>query len=102
MEERSDLPDFSGCLLFVQLGVYSEKDSAAESWLLEYPAWQVVGGRLFLKGRLSEVFGNDWIAGREVAVAWDRVSSFVQFSSREQYREHVSRHKPTLRERIFR
>src|SRR5262245_52031559 len=101
MEEQTDLPDFSGCLVLVNLGVASTKDRGTEAWLLEFPAWQVIGGRLFLKGRLPEILGNEWIAGRDVSVAWDSVTSFVQFASREQYKEHAARHKPTLREKYL-
>ena len=101
MDERNDLPSFSGQLVLVNLGVASTNDRGAEGWLLEYPEWKTVGGRLFLVGRLPEIFGNEWVAGREVAVAWEQVTSYVRFDSREQYQQHAAKHKPTLRERFL-
>ena len=102
MADREKLPDLTGQLVLLNLGVASTKDRGVEAWLLEYPQWRSIGGRLFLVGRMPKVFANEWIAGREVSVAWEHVSSFVTFESQEQYREHASRHKPSFRERFLR
>ena len=100
--ETSDLPDFSGFVLQLSLSNTGASEYAVDSVLLEYPEWRHVGGRLFLVGRMPEVDATSWVAGRETGVAWENVSSYVVFRSREEYRDSAARYRPSLRERLRR
>jgi hypothetical protein len=99
---ESETPDFTGCVLHCQISGAGGSEYAVESVLLEFAEWRSLGGRLFLFGRTPEPGPSEWIAGRETGVAWDSVSSFVVFRTREQYLESMHRYKPSLKERLFR
>jgi len=100
--DANDRPDFSGCLLYCAIGVAGASEYAVSTALIEYPEWREIGGRLFLFGRVPEVSPDQWLVGRETALAWDAVSSFVVFRSRELYLESAARYKPSLKEKFFR
>ena len=97
----AELPDFSGVVVQLNLGGGGVGDPAVNQCLLEFAEWRKIGERLFLVGRVPEVEATDWVAGRQAGVAWDAVSSYVLFKSRDEYRESIARYKPTLRERFL-
>ncbi len=100
--DNSELPDLSGCVVQLHLSHAGDSEFAVSQLLLEYAEWSETGRRLFLVGRVPEVGPDSWIAGRQAGVAWDTVSSYVLFKSRDEYRESLARYKPSLRDRLFR
>ena len=100
--DANDRPDFSGCLLYCAFSGAGTSEDAFSWTLFEYPEWREIGGRLFLLGRIPEVSPDQWLVGRETAVAWSAVSSFVVFRTREQYLESAGRYKKSLKERFLR
>ena len=100
--EHTHLPDFSNHLILLNLRDTGAGEYSVSQCLLEYADWKGIRGRLFLVGRIPEADTTGWIAGRECGVAWDTVSSYILFKSREEYQASLARYKPTLRERLFR
>ena len=102
MVDESELPDLSGRLLQLFLSRAGASEDSVSMFLLEYAKWQHIGGRLFLVGRVPEAEGSEWVAGREAAVAWDSVSCYVSFRSRDEYQESAAKYRPSLKERFLR
>ena len=100
--DHSELPDLSGRLLQLFLSRAGASEDSVSVFLLEYAKWQHIGGRLFIVGRVPETKGSEWVAGREAAVAWDGVSCYVSFRSRDEYEESAASYKPSLKERLLR
>jgi hypothetical protein len=96
MSDGQTLPDFSGKWVLIDVAGASPNVGPV---VMESAQFRSYGGRLFLIGRATEI--AEWLAGVETAVAWDNVSHYQVFDSREHYMERVKRHRPTLRERLF-
>lgn len=94
------VPDFSGKV--VLLYVADAPHGIADGVVFEYPEFRTMGGRLFLLGRIPEVLGQEWVAKLQTGVAWDSVTSYVLFDSREDYQKRMAAAKPGgLRTRLF-
>lgn len=79
------LPSFKGKT--VSLVLVDEDQSQA----LHNPKFEVQGKRLFLIGTIpAEGSANDWVAGLQGAVAWDRVQEYIVFDSAEDYHERLA------------
>lgn len=98
----TERPGFGGCVLHGAISGDGSGEYAVQSVLIGYPEWREIAGRLFLIGRVPEISRNDWITGRDMAVAWDAISTFVVFRSGEEYRDSYGRYKPSLKERFIR
>ena len=93
------LPDFTGKIILLNTNVPSSLDE--NSFLLQFPVFERQGGRLFLTGIVPDIKDWEWLSGVKCAVAWDAVCDYQIFQSIEDYTQHISAYKPTLRERIF-
>lgn len=83
-EGRTDLPDYAGCVLSLHVR------GAEGSTRLTGPSWQLIGGRLYLVGKLADSLERvDALAGCENAVAWDQVDDFLIFRSPEEYERRL-------------
>jgi hypothetical protein len=92
---REAEPDFQGKVLAVTMG------AGGEGLILQSPRFEWQAGRQFLVGDIPKQL-DDWTSGRSGAVAWDAVIDYLVFDSVEQYMKHASRHRPSLRERLWR
>jgi hypothetical protein len=82
---QKDLPDFSGKLLLF----WVRSDDRHPSVMTEC-RFVDQAGRLFVLGRAPEgVSDLDWMAGAEVAVAWDSVVMYVVFPDVKTYRDRM-------------
>lgn len=96
---EGELPDFGGkvVLLYVSGGSRLLESGV----LLESAAFRVLGGRLFLLGRIPE-FGGQWLAQLESAVAWDSVHHYVVFDSPADYLRRIRDANPGIMKRVLR
>jgi len=97
---EEELPDLSGKLILVY--VLNSGRGTEDGLLLEYAEFQRQGGRLFLKGRLPNVYGLNWIAGCHGAIAWDSVTQYIIFNSTEDYAERLKASPIPPKARLFR
>ena len=97
--ERSDLPDFSGGRIVV-LYVRNAPASLQNGVILEYVSVKNYGGRIFLEGRVPNITGIEWSENLPGGVAWDQVSHYLVFASREDYSSRQAVSAPGWSERL--
>ncbi|MBW1721321.1 MAG: hypothetical protein JRH13_08185 [Deltaproteobacteria bacterium] len=99
--QEDNLPDFQGKLVVLYLS--DAPKSIQDGVLLEYASFQRYGGRLFVVGRVPEIEGEsmDWIANLQGGAAWDSVTFYLLFNSREEYLNRVSTVRPPFWRRFF-
>ena len=97
MEDRG-LPDFDGKVVIFYLSNSTRWGDAGV--ILEYPKFENNKGRLFVRGRITEIEGQDWISCNQAAVLWDAGVHWVEYKSIEEYRTRKSKYKPTLLQRL--
>ena len=97
--EVPSLPDFSGKLVIFYLAGASR--AVEGGVLLEYvePRW--VGRKLFLAGRTPETSESQWVSKLQAGVAWDSVTHYLVFDSREDYERRTASGKPGLWARLL-
>jgi len=80
MKKKSKLPDFKGKCLSISI-----KDDAFNHDLLNpYLAYQ--GDRLFIIGTIPKgATDSNWTLGKTGAVAWDRVTEYIEFDDLKDY-----------------
>jgi hypothetical protein len=92
------LPDFDGKVVIFYL-------SHSTRWgdpgvVLEYPKFENIDGRLFVRGRIPEMEGQEWISSTQAAVLWEAVIHWVEYKSIEEYRTRMAQYKPSLLQRL--
>jgi hypothetical protein len=80
-----NLPDFKGKIVVF----YTKNPSRAiqDGISLEYISFDRYENKLFLSGRVPQVDekGSDWVSNLKAGLAWEDVSHFIIFDSREEY-----------------
>jgi hypothetical protein len=96
-----NLPDFAGKL--VVLYVSHPPRAIQDGIVMEYASFQSQGDRLFVVGRVPELYGreDEWASNLQAGVAWDTVCHYLIFKSREEYLARVGTGQPTLLQRIM-
>jgi hypothetical protein len=80
-------PDFTNKILLIYLCDRPDEHNV----LIKNAAFVDQGGRVFLVGEFAEdTTANDWAAGVQTAIAWDRVEQYLVFDSIEDYFARVS------------
>jgi hypothetical protein len=83
------LPDLDGKILYVYVGNLSK--SFDDGITLEACALRTLGGRTFLVGRTVDRCRPEWSAGPETSVAWEAVTAFLVYPSRDEFAAAVDR-----------
>lgn len=81
-EIKSLTPDFSGKCVSITT-IDGEDSSNIDVF---NPVFENQVGRIFLKGRSPKgSTESGWVEGKEVAIAWDRVSDYFVFDSQSDF-----------------
>lgn len=101
MMQDENLPDFRGKLVVLYLS--DAPRSIQDGVVLEFATFQRYGERLFVVGRVPEIEDEslDWIANLQGGAAWDSVSFYLLFNSREEYLNRFSKTRPPFWRRFF-
>lgn len=75
------IPDFEGKVVYAFVKGLSK--GFDDGIMLEGCQLRTIGGRTFVVGRTVERIKPDWTAGAEASVAWDAVTTFLLYPSRE-------------------
>lgn len=101
------LPDLEGKIVYAYVGSLSSGWS--DGITLEECALREMGGRTFLVGRTVDGYRPEWTPGPIASVAWDEVTAFVAYPTREAFVAAMDRaiaegnaRSPGLFDRIFR
>jgi len=99
--ETENFPDFQGKV--VVLYVSNPPRPIQDGIILEYASFQRQGERIYVVGRVPELYGRDeeWASSLQAGIAWDSVCHYVIFKSREEYMERIHSGRPTLLQRIL-
>jgi len=84
------LPDFSNKVVLF----YLSDSTSASGVILEYASFQCFAGRVFVVGRSPEMRLQEWISRLQAAVAWDQVTHYFVFDSREDCELRLSKQWP--------
>ncbi|MBB6430827.1 hypothetical protein [Algisphaera agarilytica] len=77
-------PDFKGRVVCVTL---ADKAISEGTYILD-PYFEIQAGRVFLVGNLTSNWKN--LAGNTIAIAWDRVDSYIVADSIEEFQKAFS------------
>lgn len=99
--QNENLPDFRGKLVVLYLS--NSPQAIQDGVVLEYASFVRYGDRLFVVGRVPEIEDGslEWIANLQGGAAWDTVSFYLVFNSREDYLNRMSKIKTPFWQRIF-
>ncbi len=99
--EMESLPDFHGKLVVFYIA--NAPDALQDGAVLEYVSFKNYGGKLFVVGRVPEIDAEngDWIANLQGGIAWDAVTSYLIFDSRENYLSRMGVPRPPLLQRLL-
>ena len=83
--QKDNLPDFTGKMVIFY--TRNAPRGIQDGILLEFVTFMDYGGRLFLKGRIpsTDDKGIDWVSNLQAGIAWEDVTHFMIFNSREDY-----------------
>lgn len=99
--EEIKLPDFKGKIVLF----YTKNASRAiqDGIVLEYVTFEKYDNRLFLNGRVPSVDekGTYWVSNLKAGLAWEDVSHFIVFDSREDYIGRVGNIKESFLQKII-
>jgi len=97
---KDNLPDFTGKL--VVFYTRNAPRGIDDGVLLEFVSFTEYGNRLFLTGRIpsTDSKGLDWISNLQAGLAWDDVTHFMMFNSREDYLERMGKVKMPFLQRL--
>ena len=98
-QQELELPDFRGKV--VVLYVSNAPVGVNGGVVLEYAEPRVVGGRVFVQGRVPEIDGAEWVSHLPAAVAWDAVIHYVIFDSVDDYAQRTAQAMPGFWARLF-
>ena len=98
---KEGLPDFSGKMVVFYTA--NAPGSIQDGILLEFISFQDFGGRLFVNGRipLTDSKGIEWESNLKAAIAWEDVTHFVVFDSRDDYIDRMSKSKVSFFQRLL-
>ena len=88
--ELESLPDFSGKVVVL----YLSGEVSSTGVILEYATFKCLGGRLFVEGRHPEIRFQEWTSHLESGVAWDDVTNYLVFDSREDCESRLTSQLP--------
>jgi hypothetical protein len=94
----TEMPDFQGKVIV--LFIRSAPRGIEDGVVLDFASFKDVGGRIFVCGRVPELYGADWIHGIQAGTAWEDVAHYMIFNSLEEYRSKMEKSKPTLLQRL--
>lgn len=99
--DTESLPDFHGKLVVFYIS--NAPDALQDGAVLEYISFKKFGDKLFVVGRVPEIDAEngDWIANLQGGIAWDAVTSYLIFDSRENYLSRMGAPRPSLVQRLF-
>lgn len=83
--DKENIPDFTGKL--VVFYTRNAPKGIQDGILLEFITFAKYGDRLFLNGRIPSIDskGEDWISNLQAGIAWEDVTHFMIFDSRDDY-----------------
>ena len=95
------LPDFGGKL--VLLYTTNAPRSIQDGVLMEFVQFTNFGNRTFVTGRIPffNEDGSDWVSNLQAGTAWNDVTHYIVFDSREDYIARMGGAKPPLLRRLF-
>ena len=101
MMQEDNLPDFHGKLVVLYLT--NAPGAVQDGVVLEYASFKRHGDKLFVVGRVPEIEDGsyEWIANLQGGAAWDAVSFYLVFNSREDYLNRMRKVKTPFWQRIF-
>lgn len=101
MNAKDGLPDFSGKMVVFYTA--NAPRAIQDGILLEFITFQNYGNRIFVNGRipLTDSRGIEWESNLKAAIAWDDVTHFVVFDSREDYIDRMGRTKSSFLQRLM-
>ena len=99
MEDKG-LPDFNGKVVVVYLD--NAPRGCEDGVVMEYPAFEKRNERIYLRGRIPELEGQEWVSQCQTAVTWDSVIHYIEFKTIEEYRKRTTQFKPSLLDRLNR
>ncbi len=96
-----NLPDFHGKIVVFYIS--NAPPSLQEGALLEYASFKQFGEKLFVVGRVPEIDAEngDWISNLQGGIAWDSVTSYLLFDSREDYLSRMGVAQSSFIQRLF-
>lgn len=96
-----NLPDFNGKIIVFY--VAGAPPSLQEGALLEYVSFKQFGQKLYVVGRVPEVDAEngDWVSNLQGGIAWDSVTSYLVFDSREDYLSRMGGVRSTILQRLL-
>ena len=94
------LSDFNSKVLVVYLA--NAPHGIEDGIVIEYPQFEKRDGKAFLRGRVPEIDGQDWISQCQTAVVWDSVVHYFEFNSIDEYRRRITQYKPSFWDRLKR
>ena len=99
--EVKNLPDFKGKL--VVLYTSNAPNAIKDGILMEYASFTEYGGRLFLTGRTPAIEDKSlaWVSNLQGGVAWDDVTHYLIFDSRDDYLNRMGTAAVPFWHRIF-
>jgi hypothetical protein len=95
------LPDFYGKVIVIY--VSNAPHGIQDGIMLEFASLEQYAGRLFIVGRVPSIDGSsgDWSANLQGGVAWDSVTHYLIFDSREDYIRRMPKPAKPLLQRVF-
>jgi hypothetical protein len=93
------LPDFKGKTVIFYVSGASR--AIQDGIVMEYVSFVTHNNKLFVKGRLSKVFGGEWVSNLQSGIAWDSVAHYIVFDSQEDYIKRVGEARVPLLQRLF-
>ncbi len=99
--EETKLPDFKGKI--VLLYTRNAPRAIQDGIVLEYASFEKYDSRLFLNGRVPSVDdkGTYWVSNLKAGLAWEDVSHFIVFDSRDEYISRVANVKESFLQKII-
>ena len=99
MSEKN-LPDFTGKLVIFY--TRNAPRGIQDGILLEFASFIEYGGKLFVIGRVpsTDSKGLDWVSNLQAGLAWEDVTHFMIFDSREEYIERMGKAKVPFLQRF--
>ncbi len=99
--DNGDLPDFHGKVVVFYLS--DAPPPVQDGAVLEYASFKTYGHKLFVVGRVPEIDpeNGDWIANLQGAIAWEAVTGYLIFESRDDYINRMGIARVPLIQRIF-
>jgi hypothetical protein len=99
--EDQNLPDFKGKIVLF----YTRNAPRAmqDGLVLEYVTFIRYNNKHFLSGRVPSVDdkGTDWVSNLKAGLAWDEVSHFIIFDTRDDYICRLGGAKVSIFHKIF-